>query len=402
MNKKRKPSKLDLENALKKNFKGHEVSRNEYLFEDPNFYLLSNGAGTPVVQWASQNAYTINSAFLTVNYAYSDKYLVTATVRQDNTSRFARENANAIFPSGSFGWVISEEDFFNSDNYMKLRVSYGTLGNQSLGRTAPDQNVSSLSEANAYYPFNGSNATTGAALSAVGNPDLKWETVVSQNLGLDLKGGMNVTLEVMVVDVLKALSNNSTDELFNPGSLFKQILLGNSCHGKLMIEHRKTVDDDAADRVLAGGQGHVRLIRRGDPTFTNVSHDIEHLVLIGCHIGQPFFSNQNLLGIMDTLTVGVNTVSQGIHRNGPTDEIGFEPIVMGNVEKHVFFVTSTLQRLHGDVCRWACELFMLNNLAVDRFLYMRQRHITDTPQCQTDGQHKQHGQANLPGHTGIG
>lgn len=173
--------------ALKKNFKGHEVSRNEYLFEDPNFYLLSNGAGTPVVQWAAQNAYTINSAFLTVNYAYSDKYLVTATVRQDNTSRFARANANAIFPSGSFGWVISEEDFFNSDNYMKLRVSYGTLGNQSLGRTAPDQNVSSLSEANAYYPFNGSNATTGAALSAVGNPDLKWETVVSQNLGLDFR-----------------------------------------------------------------------------------------------------------------------------------------------------------------------------------------------------------------------
>ena len=118
--------------ALKKSFKGHEISRNEYLFEDPNFYLLSNGAGTPVVQYASQNGYTINSSFLTVNYGYSDKYLVTATVRQDNTSRFAKANANAVFPSGSIGWVISEEDFFNSRSYLKLRVSYGTLGNQSL------------------------------------------------------------------------------------------------------------------------------------------------------------------------------------------------------------------------------------------------------------------------------
>ncbi len=70
---------------------------------------------------------------------------------------------------------------------MKLRASYGTLGNQSLGRTAPDQNISNLSEANAYYPFNGSTASTGAALSAVGNPDLKWETVVSANAGLDFR-----------------------------------------------------------------------------------------------------------------------------------------------------------------------------------------------------------------------
>tara|TARA_B100000683_G_scaffold74678_2_gene73496 strand:+ start:656 stop:3673 length:3018 start_codon:yes stop_codon:yes gene_type:complete len=175
--------------ALKKSFKGHEISRNEYLFEDPNFYLLSNGAGTPVVQYASESGYTINSSFLTVNYGYSDKYLVTATVRQDNTSRFAKANANAVFPSGSIGWVISEEDFFNSRSYLKLRVSYGTLGNQSLGRTAPDQNVSSLSEANAYYPFGGNEGSiaTGAALSSVGNPNLKWETNVSQNIGLDFR-----------------------------------------------------------------------------------------------------------------------------------------------------------------------------------------------------------------------
>ena len=171
--------------ALKQNFKGSEVSRNEYLFEDPNFYLLSNGAGTPVVQYASASAYTINSAFLTINYSYQDKYLATATVRQDNTSRFSRVNADAIFPSASFAWVISEDRW--SDKYLKLRLSYGTLGNQSLGRVAPDQNVSALSEANAYYPFDGSSASTGAALSAVGNPDLKWETVISSNAGIDFR-----------------------------------------------------------------------------------------------------------------------------------------------------------------------------------------------------------------------
>ena len=173
--------------ALSNNFKGHEISRNDYLFETPNFYLLSNGAGTPVVQYANASAYTISSIFLTVNYAYNNRYFVTATVRQDNTSRFSKANADAIFPSASFGWVLSEEDFYGSDNYMKLRVSYGTLGNQSLGRTAPDQNISNLSEANAYYPFDGSSISTGAALSAVGNPDLQWETVVSANAGLDFR-----------------------------------------------------------------------------------------------------------------------------------------------------------------------------------------------------------------------
>ena len=69
------------------------------MFETPNFYLLSNGAGTPVVQWGNANAYTISSTFLTVNYAYNNRYLVTATVRQDNTSRFSKANADAIFPS---------------------------------------------------------------------------------------------------------------------------------------------------------------------------------------------------------------------------------------------------------------------------------------------------------------
>ena len=70
---------------------------------------------------------------------------------------------------------------------MKLRVSYGEIGNQSLPASNPDVNISALNDGTAFYSFTGArgNVSTGAALASVGNPNLTWETSVSQNIGLD-------------------------------------------------------------------------------------------------------------------------------------------------------------------------------------------------------------------------
>ena len=175
--------------ALKQNFKGSSILRTDYLYETPDFYLMSNGAGTPVVSYASQNSSSIFSLFATANWSYGGKYFATATVRKDDTSRFARATADAIFPSGSFGWLISEEDYFNSSVFdtLKLRVSYGELGNQQIGGSNLDVNISDQNEFIAYYNFSGAGlATPGATLISKGNPNLTWETMTAMNIAFDM------------------------------------------------------------------------------------------------------------------------------------------------------------------------------------------------------------------------
>ena len=120
------------------------------------------------------------------------------SVRNDKTSRFSQANASATFPSLSAAWIVSEEAFFPRGviSNLKVKGSWGKLGNQSLSITNPDVNQSSLNDNLAYYVFNGSGTpTTGALLSQLGNKDLKWETTTSINVGVEL-GFLNDKLSV--------------------------------------------------------------------------------------------------------------------------------------------------------------------------------------------------------------
>ena len=169
--------------------RGKGISRTGYLFETPDFYLLNNGSGTPNVDYAFQYTNSLWSIFGTANYNYQGKYFATATLRRDESSRFAGDNKSDIFPSFSAGWLLSKEDFYPQDalvNRIKLKASYGQLGNQTLPADNPTINISGLSETLANYSFNGTSITTGAQLSQVGNADLKWETSISTNFGVDL------------------------------------------------------------------------------------------------------------------------------------------------------------------------------------------------------------------------
>ena len=187
--------------ALKSTGKGSGVSRTGYLFETPDFYLLNNGSGTPNVDFAYDGSSTLFSVFGTANYSYADKYFVTATVRRDKSSRFKGDNKTGVFPAFSLGWALSEEDFFPQDGVlsrMKLKASYGALGNQTLPANNPTINISGLSEVYANYALDGSSIATGAKLSSVGNPNLRWETSKSTNIGVDLgmfDDALSVSLE---------------------------------------------------------------------------------------------------------------------------------------------------------------------------------------------------------------
>ena len=175
--------------ATKKNFKGFGALRTGYLFEDPSFYLLSNGSGVPVIQYGGSNSSSIFSLLGTANWSYGGKYFATATIRKDDTSRFAQAEADAIFPSVSGAWLVSSEDWFDSSVFdtLKMRASWGELGNQQIGGSNLDVNISGLSEGTGFYAFSGSGgATPGAVIASKGNPLLTWETMTSTNFALDM------------------------------------------------------------------------------------------------------------------------------------------------------------------------------------------------------------------------
>ena len=137
------------------------------------------------------------SYFGRVNYNYNGKYMLSATVRRDGSSKFGENNRWATFPSVSAAWRISEEGFLKNQsvlNDLKLRVGYGVSGNQNID---PYKSITLFGQQGGQFMYN------GAWLNSYGvnqnpNPDLKWETTSMLNLGLDfefLGGRLNGTVE---------------------------------------------------------------------------------------------------------------------------------------------------------------------------------------------------------------
>ncbi len=126
----------------------------------------------------------IFSLFGSLKYGYDDKYLATANLRSDRSSKFSPENGSLIFPSGSIAWRLSKENFMKGISWIndaKLRFGYGAVGNNRID----DLLYSQLYGVSGQYALNHS-ILPGFAPSALANPNLKWETNITRNFGLDL------------------------------------------------------------------------------------------------------------------------------------------------------------------------------------------------------------------------
>ena len=136
---------------------------------------------------ASENAY--RSWFGRITFDVLDRYLFQFNARYDQSSRFARAYRGAFFPSASFGWVVTEEPFMKALNlralnFLKLRASYGTLGNEKIGNY-PYQSTIAPGTIPMYSGTTIVSAAT-AAQTAYAIPDITWETTKTWNVGLDL------------------------------------------------------------------------------------------------------------------------------------------------------------------------------------------------------------------------
>ncbi len=175
--------------ALKNNNKGERFSQTDFFNESPDFYAIGNGFGPVGNDYTYENENTLYSVFGSVDYSYAQKYFVTATIRNDKSSRFAEGNKSGTFPSFSAGWLLSKEDFYPQDalvSRLKLKGSWGQLGNQDLPVNNPSLSLFEFNLNNADYVFNPGSITPGAVLGQIGNPDLKWEISETTNFGLEL------------------------------------------------------------------------------------------------------------------------------------------------------------------------------------------------------------------------
>ncbi len=152
----------------------------------PNNGIQVTGAATPANVQAlggANNVSAIRSAFGRVNYSFDNKYLLTATVRRDASSKFAPDFRVGVFPSASVGWNIHNESFWSSSliNRFKIRAGYGELGSQNI----PDYAYQSVFNLNSSTSFNNGSAP-GYAQTSLALEDLKWETSKTTNVGVDL------------------------------------------------------------------------------------------------------------------------------------------------------------------------------------------------------------------------
>jgi TonB-linked SusC/RagA family outer membrane protein len=157
------------------------------------------GVGTAQA-YGSGDGYSLASFFFKGNYSYDNRYLLGVTVRRDGSSRFGSNNRYATFPSVSLGWRINNESFLKDQSWLddlKLRLSWGTTGNQEISNLAryyvyvPNYGVTE-SGGQSYgtsYDISGTNGgsvlQSGFKRNQIGNSDIKWETTTQYNLGLD-------------------------------------------------------------------------------------------------------------------------------------------------------------------------------------------------------------------------
>jgi TonB-linked SusC/RagA family outer membrane protein len=172
----------------------------------------------------------LQSYFGRVNYQYNDKYLLTATLRADGSSKFGSNNKYGIFPSFSAAWIVSKESFLDNSifNSLKVRAGWGKTGNQEIpAKITQALFNSSVSNTTSYPLYPGTTYPAGTTYRRLANPDIQWEVSAQTDLGVDFevfKGALsgsvdyfrkvsdNILLQIYPADPIQPAENTWTNE----------------------------------------------------------------------------------------------------------------------------------------------------------------------------------------------
>jgi TonB-linked SusC/RagA family outer membrane protein len=156
-------------------------------FSDESFTTISGGSTANLNNSGADTSAALRSMLLRANYTLFNRYLATASIRHDCSSRFTPTDRCANFGAGSVGWVLSEERFYqgvpllNRADFFKLRASLGVLGNQDIA----DYSFAAPVQSNQNYLFNGA-VNAGATQIALANPNIRWQSNRQGDIGLDM------------------------------------------------------------------------------------------------------------------------------------------------------------------------------------------------------------------------
>lgn len=253
---------------------------------------------------SSRNEYKLISMFARAHYSYKEKYMVTATVRRDGSSKFGANNKWGTFPSVSAAWGISQESFMEDAkwiNDLKLRAGYGVTGNQD--GLQPYKSLE-LYQASGTYYSNGSQLTA-FKVAQNANPNLKWEQTSMLNVGLDFtlfNSRLNGTIEwyskqtsdmlytykvptpTYVYDKIAAnvgdMSNKGIEILLNLDVIRNKNFTWNT---SINLAHNKNKITKLSNDLYSTDRVYV-----GDPWIRGASGVTSHVVEEGYPVGQFF------------------------------------------------------------------------------------------------------------------
>ncbi|MBS3776731.1 MAG: TonB-dependent receptor, partial [Bacteroidales bacterium] len=181
--------------------------------EPATSYMVLNSGAESESNSGSYSSWSTFSMFTRLNYQYGDRYILNATFRRDGSSRFGSENRYGNFPAFSLGWRVTEESFMDGTapwlDFLKIRGGWGLVGNDRIGNYNGFTTYS-MSSYSAVYPWTGSNVGgyPGIQAEAFGNPEARWETTETINLGLQA-----TVFEVLDINI-DVWEKNTSDMLY--------------------------------------------------------------------------------------------------------------------------------------------------------------------------------------------
>ena len=202
----------------------NEINASGKKFENNDMSLLGQ-AQEDFTVGGSKTRSGLRSVFGRLNYNYKLRYMLTASLRYDGSSRFASGNKWGLFPSVSLGWNMANEKFWTNIketvNTMKVRLSYGGLGNQNIGLYQYIPKLSSNTD-DLNYPLGGKDVSLGYAITSLPSANIKWETTIYKNVGIDLgffSNKLEVSAEAYIKDTRDMLSTKNISLCTGYGSL---------------------------------------------------------------------------------------------------------------------------------------------------------------------------------------
>ena len=300
--------------------------------------LLQSGDGELRDNVSSSKTKNQLNGFLgRMTYGFDGRYLLTASIRVDGSSRFSDANKYGFFPSASLGWRVSEEAFFEKIdwfNALKLRVGYGELGNQGIGNFETRQTL--VAGGNSVF---GGAIAQGVVPARLPNPDLTWETTAEVNVGMDfglfnnrVSGSVDYynrkTTDQLFVKPLPSVVGFSGvrtnfGEVVNKGleiAVSTVNLTGelkwNTNFNIAFLKNETTQLPDFTEEIIGGNIGtfisNYLIVREGDPLYSFYGYEIDGIFQEGDDIensptpnvngyapGMPRFVDQNDDGIID-------------------------------------------------------------------------------------------------------